>query len=166
MDPTPVAFSNGTSLTAHWNGAHDAHATDLLASPLFAAISTAIVGLLSLVLWARKARTISTLPPLVRYKVCSNAFYNTQLLVDLDGQYPVLGSTFDFIKDPSAFTTAAYEKYGSVFRVYFRGYVQVVVGKEYVRDIFLNPAFSYEVGHGNLGVSPAYLINRCSTGSS
>ncbi|KZT00342.1 cytochrome P450 [Laetiporus sulphureus 93-53] len=84
-----------------------------------------------------------TLPPLVKYKARwleVHALYSSLS----HPQWPILGSTFDFIKDPEGFTREACKKYGPVFRVYFRGHVQAVVGKDHVRDIFLNPAFSYE----------------------
>lgn len=94
------------------------------------ALATVLISAVSLIVWRLTVGGFGSrkykLPPLVEYK------------------WPILGSTFDFIKDPTAFTVNSYEKYGPVFRVYFRGYVQAVVGKEHVRDIFLNPAFSYE----------------------
>ncbi|EPQ52778.1 hypothetical protein GLOTRDRAFT_132015 [Gloeophyllum trabeum ATCC 11539] len=94
-------------------------------------LDIALAGVLAAVMWVARARTFGVdrsakLPPIVKYK------------------WPILGSTFDFIKDPAAFTRTAYREYGPVFRVYFRGHVQAVVGKDHVRDIFLNPAFSYE----------------------
>ncbi|PCH41866.1 cytochrome P450 [Wolfiporia cocos MD-104 SS10] len=91
-------------------------------------VLTAIVlAIVSLVTWRlREGRSKPNLPPLVPYK------------------WPILGSTFDFLKDPTDFTVSAYKKYGPVFRVNLRGHTQAVVGKDQVRDIFLSTAFSYE----------------------
>ncbi|EED83304.1 predicted protein [Postia placenta Mad-698-R] len=120
-------------------------AVDLL-SPQ--ALATVLISAVSLIVWRLTVGGFGSrkykLPPLVEYK------------------WPILGSTFDFIKDPTAFTVNSYEKYGPVFRVYFRGYVQAVVGKEHVRDIFLNPAFSYELipVYKDFAASIGHFVNR------
>ncbi|CCM03429.1 uncharacterized protein FIBRA_05560 [Fibroporia radiculosa] len=121
---------------------------DLLSRETLSVLLLSTISLIVLALGLNDHRgSRAKLPPLVKYKARPpRVAPGAQMLIPplSIAQWPILGSTFDFLKDQAGFTCAAYEKYGSVFRVYIRGHVQAVVGKEHVRDIFLNPAFNFE----------------------